>query len=67
MFRIARTLGLTRRNQANLATALEVTAAFRTCAPGDPVRFDFALTRLGIRRDTDLPAFFAACGKRPAG
>ncbi len=64
MYRIARTLGLTKRKQSNLATALEVTAAFRTCAPEDPVRYDFSLTRLGIRRDTDLPAFFKACGVR---
>jgi uncharacterized protein (TIGR02757 family) len=67
MFRIARALRLTRRNQANLATALEITAAFRTCAPEDPVKYDFALTRLGIRRDTDLPAFFKACGVRAVG
>ena len=31
-------------------------------APDDPVRYDFALTRLGIRDDTDLPAFLARCG-----
>jgi uncharacterized protein (TIGR02757 family) len=62
MYRIARTLRLTQRKQPNLATALEVTAAFRTCSPKDPVRYDFSLTRLGIRRDTDLDAFFKACG-----
>jgi len=64
MYRIAQVLRLTKRKQANLATALEVTAAFRTCDPEDPVRYDFALTRLGIRRDTDLDAFFKACGVR---
>ncbi len=67
MYRIARALRLTKRKQANLITALEVTAAFRTCAPEDPVRYDFALTRLGIRRDTDLPAFFRNCGVRETG
>lgn len=67
MYRIARALRLTSRKQPNLATALEVTAAFRTCEPEDPVRYDFALTRLGIRRDTDLPAFFKACGVRGMG
>ena len=67
MYRIARTLRLTKRKQANLLTALEVTAAFRTRVPDDPVRYDFALTRLGIRRDTDLPAFFKDCGVRESG
>jgi uncharacterized protein (TIGR02757 family) len=67
MFRIARALRLTKRNQANLVTALEVTAAFKTCVPDDPVRYDFALTRLGIRRDTDIAEFFAACGVRSRG
>jgi uncharacterized protein (TIGR02757 family) len=64
MHRIARALGLTRRPQADCRTALEVTAAFRHIAPDDPVRYDFALTRLGIRDDTDLPAFLARCGAK---
>ncbi len=50
MLRIAQTLGLTRRRSGGLATALEVTRAFARWAPGDPVRYDFALTRLGIQR-----------------
>ncbi len=48
MFRLARALGLTRRKQPNLITALEVTAGFAVVSPRDPVRYDFALTRLGI-------------------
>ena len=60
MFRMARRLGLTRRRQADARTALEVTAAFRAFAPDDPVRYDFALTRLGIRRDADLEGFLRA-------
>ena len=48
---------------ANLRRALEVTAAFGRVCPDDPVRYDFALTRLGIRRDTDPDAFFALCGE----
>ncbi len=67
MYRIAQALRFTKRKQPNLATALEITAAFRTCVPEDPVRYDFALTRLGIRRDTDLPAFLEACGVRERG
>jgi len=50
MHRIALRLGLTRRKQPDLRTALEVTEAFRAIAPDDPVRYDFALTRLGIRK-----------------
>jgi uncharacterized protein (TIGR02757 family) len=48
MFRIARSLGLTRRRQANLRTAAEITQAFAQHSPRDPVRYDFCLTRLGI-------------------
>lgn len=51
MHRISRALGLTKRKQADLKTALEVTRAFRELRPPDPVRYDFALTRLGIRKD----------------
>jgi len=57
MHRICLALGLTRRKQANLRTANEITAAFSTIAPEDPVRYDFALTRLGIRDDMDLDGF----------
>lgn len=59
MHRIGLALGLTARRQANLATALDITAALRRIAPDDPVRYDFALTRLGIRDDTDMDAFLA--------
>lgn len=56
MHLMATRLGWTRRKQANLATALEVTAALRRHAPHDPLRYDFALTRPGIRRESfDLP------------
>lgn len=50
MFRIARETGWTDRRQAGAATALEVTEALRKINPEDPVRYDFALTRLGILR-----------------
>jgi uncharacterized protein (TIGR02757 family) len=49
MHRIALDAGLTSRKQADMRTAMEVTQAFRAIAPEDPVRYDFALTRLGIR------------------
>lgn len=62
MHRIARRLGLTARNAADQRTALEITAAFRMIEPDDPVRFDFALTRLGIRKDPEMAAFLELCG-----
>jgi len=57
MHRIGLMFNLTRRRQADMRTALEITHAFRRIAPDDPVRYDFALTRLGIREDADLEGF----------
>jgi uncharacterized protein (TIGR02757 family) len=54
MHRICSQLRLTRRNSAGLITAMEVTQAFVKIAPEDPVRYDFALTRLGIRKDAPI-------------
>lgn len=48
MHAMARRLRLTRRKQANGATALAITEALRRVHPTDPVRYDFALTRPGI-------------------
>ncbi len=66
MHRIARSLGLTRRRQANLVTSLEVTESFKLFSANDPVRFDFCLTRLGIRREMDLKGFLAECSRTQA-
>jgi len=54
MHRISLLLGLTRRRQAHMGTAMEITKAFKTVAPKDPVKYDFSLTRWGIRGDVDL-------------
>lgn len=48
MHRICTSLGFTRRKQADIRTALEVTSVFREIAPLDPVRYDFTLTRIGM-------------------
>jgi len=48
MHRLALAMGFTRRRSANRRTVLEVTQAFRLINPQDPVKYDFALTRLGI-------------------
>jgi uncharacterized protein (TIGR02757 family) len=54
MHRICMALGMTSRKPADLNTALEITQGFRAFMPEDPVKYDFALTRIGIRNDIDL-------------
>lgn len=56
MHRVGLALGMTTRRQADLRTALEITGAFRKIAPEDPVRYDFSLTRMGIRNGVDIRA-----------
>ena len=51
MARIGRLLGLTRRRTEDWRTAEEITEAFRRVCPEDPVRYDFALTRIGILKE----------------
>lgn len=67
MHRICLSLGLTGRKQGDMRTTLEITAAFRKAAPDDPARYDFALTRLGIRDDLETDEWLAsaasACSK----
>jgi len=58
MFHIARDLGLTKRKQANLKCAIEITETFKQINPEDPVKYDFVLTRFGIRNELsrhDIP------------
>ena len=62
MHRICLALKLTKRKQADLRTASEITDAFRTISPDDPVRYDFALTRLGIRKEGGMDDFLKQCG-----
>ena len=64
MFRICRAFGFTRRRQADLRSAIEVTGAFRKLAPEDPVRYDFALTRSGILRNLNGGRHKETCGER---
>lgn len=53
MFSLSRTMDFTRQRCANLRTAVEITDSFRLIAPDDPVKYDFSLTRLGIRNDEE--------------
>lgn len=58
MHRLGLMLGLTTRQTADINTALEITRALARFCPQDPVKYDFCLTRFGIRDDmhyTDLP------------
>jgi uncharacterized protein (TIGR02757 family) len=67
MLKIGTALGFTRRKQGSLLTARDITEAFRQIRPRDPVRYDFALTRFGIRREPKyremLERWAAAQGK----
>ena len=54
MHTIGRRLGFSNRRQADLRTALEITDGFRAVCITDPVRYDFSLTRLGIRSELDI-------------
>ncbi len=46
--RISRNIGLTKRATADWKTAEEITGALKQLDPRDPLKYDFALTRLGI-------------------
>ncbi len=46
--RISQYLGLTKRKNLNWKAAQEVTSSLRKIDSADPVKFDFALARLGI-------------------
>lgn len=62
MGRIARSWRMTRRKPSDLRTALEITRFFRKVEPDDPIRYDFVLTRFGIR--DDMPAELAVAPAR---
>jgi uncharacterized protein (TIGR02757 family) len=63
MFYVGRKFRMTKRKQADLKTVREITAAFRRMVPHDPVRYDFALTRLGIRADMSMTDFLGSLRK----
>jgi uncharacterized protein (TIGR02757 family) len=43
--------GWTKRRTGDLIAAMEITAVLRAIRPDDPLRYDFAVTRPGIRRE----------------
>ncbi len=62
MMRICMGLGITKRKSADIRTALDITEAFRKISPADPVKYDFALTRLGIKRGEELDTILGSSG-----
>ncbi|HHV52724.1 MAG TPA: TIGR02757 family protein [Synergistaceae bacterium] len=54
MFRLGRRLGWISHKAPDQKAAVEFTRAFQVISPKDPVRYDFSLTRWGIRRDLDF-------------
>lgn len=54
-----RRLGLLKRRSTDLKAAREASAQFRLIRPDDPLRYDFCMTRPGIRPDLDPDKCFA--------
>lgn len=54
MFKIGHMLGFTKRRSADGICAAEITEGFRRISPDDPVKYDFCLTRFGIRNGLDM-------------
>jgi uncharacterized protein (TIGR02757 family) len=48
MSRLCRILGLYDRKTVSLAAAVEITESFAQIEPADPLKYDFALSRIGI-------------------
>ncbi len=48
MYRICSELDFTKRKQADIKTVVEITNFFKEISPQDPVKYDFALTRIGM-------------------
>lgn len=63
LYRAAKAFRMTKRKQANIQTSLEITKAFGKLAPGDPLKYDFVVTRLGIRNEMDLNNFLESKGE----
>ena len=57
MYNICSRLEMTCRKQSDMRTAIEITNSFKRIIPEDPVKYDFSLTRLGIRKEGDPGTF----------
>lgn len=69
VLRIGQLVGLTERRDTSWRTALDVTDNLARIAPGDPLRYDFAVAHLGISGGCSgryVPTVCTECGLRPA-
>jgi uncharacterized protein (TIGR02757 family) len=72
MGRLCRILGLYDHKTLSLSAAVEITESFSEIEPSDPVKYDFALSRIGIvenctgqrRSECELCELFAVCFRR---
>jgi len=72
MGRLCRILGLYDQKTVSLASAVKITQSFAEIEPADPVKYDFALSRIGIIENCDgsyqggceLCELFGFCGRR---
>lgn len=65
--KLAKNLGWQTRKNSSWKTSLEITENFRKIAPEDPLKYDFALSRLGILRECRskfVPELCHACELR---
>lgn len=61
IFRIGRHLGWTSRRTPSFRTALDITSSLAVVAPDDPVKYDFALSRMGMHEDCPRHRRDACC------
>ena len=72
MGRLCKILGLYGRKTVSLSAAEEITESFAGIEPADPVKYDFALSRIGIlencngrlRKGCELCELFGFCSRR---
>lgn len=61
--RIALRLGLTKRKDVSVKTAIDITERLKRFDPDDPVKYDFALCRLGILKECTKRADPSKCAE----
>jgi len=65
MYYICSNMGFTSRKQPDLKTAIEITERFQAINACDPVKYDFVLTRFGIREELDRNSLTYLLPSRP--
>jgi uncharacterized protein (TIGR02757 family) len=72
MSRLCKILGLYNRKTVSLSAAVEITESFAEIEPADPIKYDFALSRIGIvedcngrlRKGCEFCELFGFCSRR---